>query len=161
MATTKTTPVADAAQAALARIASGKSTVNRERLRRVPDTTPAPWLAALKKAAGGEAEFKKLMAARPKELSPVAFVWETCDEMPEATRSEIIAECVAGGVNKSTAATQHGLWKAMTSGASWAYEAERKQRERNGTTKKPAAKKTPAKKKSTAKKGAAKKGAAK
>jgi len=155
MAAKKNTPtVQEIAASALSRIASGKTTVNRERLRLSPDTTPAPWLAALTKAAGGEAEYKKLLAARPKDLSPVAFVWETCDEMPDAPRSEVIEACVEAGVNPATAATQYGLWRAMTTGAAWAYESEDKRRAANAA-KKPAAKKSPAKK-PVSKKGAAK-----
>ena len=60
MATKKTQPLAELAQRALGRIASGKTTLNRERLRLAPDTTPAPWLKACKQAAGGDTHVESL-----------------------------------------------------------------------------------------------------
>lgn len=49
---------------------------------------------------------------RPKSsvASPVKFVWATADAMKGATRAEVIAACVAAGVDKSTAATQFYKW---------------------------------------------------
>lgn len=42
--------------------------------------------------------------------SPVAVVWRLASEMVGATRKEVIAACVALGVNPSTAATQFHKW---------------------------------------------------
>lgn len=42
--------------------------------------------------------------------SPVAVVWRVANEMVGASRKEVIAACVALGVNPSTAATQYHKW---------------------------------------------------
>lgn len=42
---------------------------------------------------------------------PVAIVHRICEEMEGATRNEIVAECVAQGVNISTARTQYYKWR--------------------------------------------------
>lgn len=49
---------------------------------------------------------------RPKSqiASPVKVVWAKATEMIGATRAEVIAACVALGVDKSTAATQYYKW---------------------------------------------------
>lgn len=54
------------------------------------------------------------------DLTPVAssepvvlktkMVWAIADEMPNATRAEVVSECVKRGINKSTASVQFGLW---------------------------------------------------
>lgn len=43
--------------------------------------------------------------------SPVKVVWRIADEMKGAARAEIIAACVASGVNKATASTQLYRWQ--------------------------------------------------
>lgn len=43
---------------------------------------------------------------------PVAIVHRLCAANPTMTRKEIIALCIAQGVNKNTAATQYSLWKS-------------------------------------------------
>lgn len=42
--------------------------------------------------------------------SPVAVVWRVAGEMVGASRKQVIAACVALGVNPSTAATQYHKW---------------------------------------------------
>ena len=42
--------------------------------------------------------------------SPVAVVWRVAGEMIGAARKDVIAACVALGVNPSTAATQYHKW---------------------------------------------------
>ncbi len=46
--------------------------------------------------------------------SPVAVVWRLASEMVGATRKDVIAACVALGVNASTAATQYHKWGKRT-----------------------------------------------
>jgi hypothetical protein len=43
--------------------------------------------------------------------SPVKVVWRIADEMKGKSRAEVIAACVAEGVNKSTASTQFYRWQ--------------------------------------------------
>lgn len=47
---------------------------------------------------------------RSEAESPVKLVHRLADEMKGKTRAEVIAACVAAGVNKSTAATQYYKW---------------------------------------------------
>lgn len=49
---------------------------------------------------------------RPKSevASPVKVVWALASTMIGASRAEVIAACIAAGVNKSTAATQYYKW---------------------------------------------------
>lgn len=49
--------------------------------------------------------------AKSEVASPVRIVWETCEAMSNASRKEIIAECIAKGVNPATAATQYSRWR--------------------------------------------------
>lgn len=42
--------------------------------------------------------------------SPTKLVWQIADEMPGASRKDIIAACVAKGVHPSTASTQYSKW---------------------------------------------------
>lgn len=42
--------------------------------------------------------------------SPVKRVWHIADEMPKASRKEVIAECVRQGVGYGTARTQYQAW---------------------------------------------------
>jgi hypothetical protein len=46
--------------------------------------------------------------------SPVAVVWRIAGEMVGAARKDVIAACVALGVNPSTAATQYHKWGKRT-----------------------------------------------
>lgn len=48
-------------------------------------------------------------ATRPSK-GATARVWEVADSMPGATRAEVVAACVAEGINKSTAGVQYGKW---------------------------------------------------
>lgn len=48
--------------------------------------------------------------------SPVKIVWATADAMPGATRQEVVAACVAKGVNSSTASTQFYRWQKAKNG---------------------------------------------
>ncbi len=49
--------------------------------------------------------------ARGTADSPVKRVWAMADGMPGATRAEVVAACVAEGINKSTAGTQYYHWQ--------------------------------------------------
>lgn len=48
---------------------------------------------------------------RPKEGTTTGRVWEIADNMPNASRSDIIEACINEGINKATASTQYGKWK--------------------------------------------------
>ncbi len=43
--------------------------------------------------------------------NPVERVWAVCNEMRSAKRDDIIAKCVAEGINFSTAKTQYYAWR--------------------------------------------------
>lgn len=43
--------------------------------------------------------------------SPTKLVWQIADSMPAANRADIIAACVAQGVNAATASTQFSKWR--------------------------------------------------
>ena len=47
--------------------------------------------------------------------SPVKRVWAMAEAMPGASRSEVVAACVAVGINKNTAGTQYFHWKKSKS----------------------------------------------
>jgi hypothetical protein len=47
--------------------------------------------------------------------SPVKRVWAMAESMPGASRSEVVAACVAAGINKNTAGTQYFHWKKSKS----------------------------------------------
>lgn len=47
--------------------------------------------------------------------SPTKLVWKIADEMPGADRKEVVAACVAAGVNQSTASTQYYRWQKAKS----------------------------------------------
>lgn len=70
-------------------------------------------------------------------LGPVARVFAICDSMPGASRKEIIAACVAAGVNESTARQQYKNWlnpeKFAEKKAAWrsAYYHNRGGKEKN------------------------------
>jgi hypothetical protein len=49
--------------------------------------------------------------ARSDVESPVKLVWRLADEMAGAERKDVIAACVAAGVNKATASTQYYRWQ--------------------------------------------------
>lgn len=53
--------------------------------------------------------------ARSDVESPTKLVWQIADEMPNATRKDIIAACVARGVHPSTASTQYSRWNKARS----------------------------------------------
>lgn len=55
---------------------------------------------------------RSTVAVRPRSEieSPVAVVWRVTGEMVGKARGEVIAACVALGVNKSTASTQFYKW---------------------------------------------------
>lgn len=42
--------------------------------------------------------------------SPTKRVWAIADAMPGATRAEVVAKCVAEGINRNTAGTQYHHW---------------------------------------------------
>lgn len=43
---------------------------------------------------------------------PVSVVRGICNANPDLARKEVLALCIAAGVNKNTAMTQYSLWKA-------------------------------------------------
>lgn len=53
--------------------------------------------------------------ARSDVASPVQIVWDTAAAMPGASRKDVIAACVAKGVNKATASTQFYRWQKAQS----------------------------------------------
>lgn len=60
-------------------------------------------------------------AAKPVPRAPrgegsVAKVWQMCNAMPGASRKEVVAACVANGINPSTASVQYGAWKKSQEG---------------------------------------------
>jgi hypothetical protein len=48
----------------------------------------------------------------PKKVGSTKRVWQMADSMPGATRKEVVAACVAEGVNPGTARTQYQHWFA-------------------------------------------------
>lgn len=52
----------------------------------------------------------------PKGEGAVARVWATADEMPGASRQEVIAACVAKGISAGTASTQFSAWRRSKGG---------------------------------------------
>jgi hypothetical protein len=48
---------------------------------------------------------------RSATTSPVEKVHAICDSMPNADRKDIIAKCVADGINANTAKTQYYAWR--------------------------------------------------
>ena len=48
--------------------------------------------------------------AKSEVESPTKLVWKIADEMVGASKKEVVAACVAAGVNPSTASTQHYRW---------------------------------------------------
>lgn len=82
----------------------------------VEPQTPSLWDGD--SAAKGKAQGRKANADAPKgeraksdAPSPVKTVWETADAMPGASRADVVAACVAKGVNKATAGTQFYRWQ--------------------------------------------------
>lgn len=61
---------------------------------------------------------EKSKAPRPRSdaQSPTKLVWQIADEMSDKPRAEIIAACVAAGVNPATASTQFSRWKKSKGG---------------------------------------------
>lgn len=58
----------------------------------------------------------KTERAKSLVLSPTKLVWEVADSMPNASRADIIAACVAKGVNAATASTQFSKWRKARAG---------------------------------------------
>lgn len=48
--------------------------------------------------------------AKSEVASPTKLVWTIADSMPGASRKDVIAACVAQGINASTAGTQYYKW---------------------------------------------------
>src|SRR6266566_2767145 len=59
------------------------------------------------KQAKGKAKVK---ATTNGKLGPVAMVWDIASKMPKAERKDVIAACVAKGINIHTAKTQYFRW---------------------------------------------------
>lgn len=53
--------------------------------------------------------------AKSEVVGPVKTVWRICDEMKGKPRPEIMAACIAAGVNKATASTQIFRWQKAQS----------------------------------------------
>lgn len=72
-----------------------------------------PELFGLKGSTSPRARSTSTTGSRAKSEaeSPVKVVWRTADEMKGKPRAEIVAACVAAGVNKSTAMTQFYKWQ--------------------------------------------------
>lgn len=58
-------------------------------------------------STGGESKTR----AKSDAESPVKLVWRLADEMKGASRADVVAACVAQGVNKATASTQFYRWQ--------------------------------------------------
>ena len=69
-----------------------------------------PVAKTTKAATGGEATPKGQRAKSDVE-NPTKLVWRLADEMVGSTRIEVVAACVAQGVNKATASTQYYRWQ--------------------------------------------------
>ena len=61
---------------------------------------------------------------RPGDDTATGKVWAICDEMPGATRKEIIQACVEGGLNEATAQTQYGKWNSGGPPRIWVWKSE-------------------------------------
>lgn len=53
---------------------------------------------------------KSNMAQKDGEPGPCFIVWDLCDKMVGARRTDVIKACVAAGVNYNTARTQYQHW---------------------------------------------------
>ena len=47
----------------------------------------------------------------PQAAGPVARVWEIASSMPDAARKDVVAACLAKGINVHTARTQYQRWR--------------------------------------------------
>jgi hypothetical protein len=72
--------------------------------------TPFPVAAPPARPARSAATATAPIVQRSTVDSPTKRVWAIADGMPGATRAEIVAACVAEGINKSTAGTQYFHW---------------------------------------------------
>lgn len=57
----------------------------------------------------------KAERAKSDVASPTKLVWQIADSMPNASRADVIAACVAKGVNAATASTQFSKWRKARS----------------------------------------------
>ncbi len=71
------------------------------------------------KKNGAKKTAKAKAPSKPSTVAnPVEVVRGLCEAMKGKPRKDVLAACVAKGVNKSTAATQYQLWKNPKSKAS-------------------------------------------
>jgi len=69
-----------------------------------------PAIVKVEHVAGKPDHFKVTIAHKSEAERPCKLVWIIADEMPEASRKEVIAAAVAKGVAYNTARTQYQQW---------------------------------------------------
>jgi len=57
-----------------------------------------------------QAKLSETKIDRPKSTTQTGKVWDICDRMAESTKNDILAACVADGINVGTARVQYGRW---------------------------------------------------
>jgi hypothetical protein len=72
-----------------------------------PEPTPAPAI----KADGRNRPETWVLSSTPK---PTKKVWVVAEEMPGASRKEVIAECIKRGIAPGTSRTQYQAWLKAT-----------------------------------------------
>ena len=64
-----------------------------------------------KKRARPRTKPAKKKSPRQQKAGPVERVWEIASSMPDAARKDVVAACVAKGINVHTARTQYQRWR--------------------------------------------------
>ena len=81
----------------------------------VEPQTPELWDGSKGSTTGATKATSAGPRAKSDVESPTKLVWRMADEMVGADRKDVIAACVAAGVNKSTAQTQYYKWSKARS----------------------------------------------
>jgi len=83
----------------------------------VPDPEPRPAPAPRTKAPRTKApDGTRPPSAEPTKPGATKRVWEIADGMQGASRAEVVAACLAEGINRNTAGTQYSHWKRVRGG---------------------------------------------
>lgn len=84
----------------------------------IPGDVPQGWVVQpLEPALWRDANAPSPVRPRSTVESPVKVVWRVAGEMIGAARKDVIAACIALGVDKSTASTQFYKWGKAQQGA--------------------------------------------
>lgn len=81
----------------------------------VEPVTPSLWEQGAADNFDHRARSKASAGQRAKSdvESPTKLVWKIADEMVDAPKKDVVAACVAAGVNASTASTQYYRWSKV------------------------------------------------